>query len=114
MRGLRVRRIQLEGSPEEIALGTDAPHTVYLRGEGQKPQMVVMEPREVDGKTVLTNADLCRQVTFTEMRPELVVEIEEEEDDPPPVSEGADPAPKPPPAETPAPAPTSVAPAAGS
>jgi len=114
---------QLEGSPEEISLGTEEAHTVYLKGGDHQPQMVVMEPREVDGKQVLTNADLCRQVTFTEMRPELVVEIvddaaptEPEVAEPPassPVADPSDPAPVADPSDL-APAAPSVGPAAGS
>ncbi len=69
---------ELEDRREQISLGVDEAHTVFFKGGGFQPQMVVLESREVDGKRRLFNADLCRVVVFTEMRPELRIEVEEE------------------------------------
>jgi hypothetical protein len=80
---------QLEGSPQEVELGVDEPHTVYFKGGGYQPQMVVLESRDVDGERSLSHAELCREVVFTEVRPEVHVEVEEEDSPPAP----ADPAP---------------------
>ena len=41
---------QLEDRPEELKLGVDEAHTVYFKGGGYQPQMVVLESEEVDGK----------------------------------------------------------------
>jgi hypothetical protein len=69
----------LEEVPEELALRTDQPHTVFFKGGGYKNQMVVLESQE-DGETrVLQPADLCSQTTFVSMRPDLQLEAEEPE-----------------------------------
>ena len=44
--------------------------------------MVVLESQEVAGEYRLSNADLCRTMVFTEMRPELIIEIEDAGDGP--------------------------------
>jgi hypothetical protein len=67
----------LEGSPEDLSLRKDRPHTVFFKGGGYNTQMVVLESREVDGEPVLSPADLCKQVVFAEMQPEVRVELEE-------------------------------------
>ena len=69
---------ELDDRREQISLGVDEAHTVFFKGGGFQPLMVVLESREVDGKRRLSNADLCREVVFTEMRPELRIEVEEE------------------------------------
>jgi hypothetical protein len=69
---------RLEGSPQEVKLRVDDPHTVYFKGGGYHPQMVVLESREVDGKRRLSHSELCREVVFTEVTPELRVEVEED------------------------------------
>ena len=73
----------LEGHPDEIDLRTDQPHTFYFKGGDYRPQMVVLVASEVEGETRLT-PDLCREVVFAEMRPDVVVELEEEEPAPGP------------------------------
>ncbi len=72
---------ELEKHPDEIELRTDQPHTFYFKGGGYNPQMVVLVASEVEGEVKLT-PDLCSEVVFAEMRPDVVVELEEEE--PPP------------------------------
>jgi len=69
---------ELENDSGEISLGVDEAHTVFFKGGGYRPQMVVLESEEVDGKRRLSNADLCRETVFTEMQPELTLEVEEE------------------------------------
>jgi hypothetical protein len=69
---------ELEERREQISLGAEEAHTVFFKGGGYQAQMVVLESQEVDGEHRLTNADLCRDMVFTEMRPELTIELEDE------------------------------------
>lgn len=66
----------LAGGPDQIALRKDEPHTFYFKGGGHRTQMVVLESHEVGGELQLTPADLCEQVAFAQVQPELRVEIE--------------------------------------
>ncbi len=69
---------ELEGRPSELELSKDEAHTVYFKGGGYRTQMVVLESGEVDGEVRLSPADLCQEVVFAEMKPDVVVELEEE------------------------------------
>jgi hypothetical protein len=68
----------LEERPRELALAVREPHTLYFKGGGYRPQMVVLESREVDGKRVLSNADLCQNLVFTEVSPEVHMQVDPE------------------------------------
>jgi len=67
---------ELEGRPDEISLSVDEAHSVYFKGGPYPPQLVVMESQEVDGARQLSHADLCREVVFTEMAPEVHMEVD--------------------------------------
>jgi len=67
----------IEGSAKSLKLTKDQPHTVFVKGGGYQPQMVVFESRERDGKPVLDPVDLCSRVVFVEMQPELKIEVEQ-------------------------------------
>lgn len=73
---------ELEGRPQEVKLRVAEPHTVYFKGGSYRPQMVVLESQELDGKRVLSNADMCRTMVFTEMRPEVHMQVDTEEPTP--------------------------------
>jgi hypothetical protein len=66
---------ELERNPQELKLRTGEPHTLYLKGGGFRPQMLVLESPEVDGKRVLSNADLCQRLVFTPVSPEVRIEV---------------------------------------
>lgn len=68
----------LDETPEAIDLRQDQPHTVFFKGGGYKPQMVVLESEEVEGGHALTPVDLCTQTTFEEMDPEVHMEVDPE------------------------------------
>ena len=72
----------LEETPDSIALRKDEPHTVFFKGVGYQPQMVVLNSWEEDGRKRLTPTDLCAEVAFVAVRPEVHMEID------PQVSEG--------------------------
>ena len=68
----------VEGSPSELKLSKDEPHTVFLKGGGYQPQMLVFESREQDGERVLEPADLCSRVVLVEMQPDVKIEMDRE------------------------------------
>jgi hypothetical protein len=68
----------LEPTPSELVLRSDRPHTVFVKGEGYEPEMIVLESAERDGEHRLTPADVCLQPRFVGVRRELEVEVEEE------------------------------------
>jgi hypothetical protein len=67
---------ELEGRPQAVKLGSKEPHTLYLKGGGFRPQMVVLESQEADGKRVLSNADLCQRLVFTPVNPEVHIGVD--------------------------------------
>lgn len=78
-----VDKRRLEKTPDEIRLSKNEPHTIFLKGGGYQPQMVVLESQRVDGEYRLTPPDLCSQILVAEIEPALEMEVEE-----PDVSEG--------------------------
>jgi hypothetical protein len=69
----------LEETPDEIELSRDEPHTVFFKGGGYQPQMVVLESAEVDGRQRLEPSEPCAEVVFVKMRPELQIEVDPEQ-----------------------------------
>lgn len=67
---------ELEGRPDELSLRADEPHTFFFKGGGFETQMVVLEPKEVDGVASLAPAEVCSEVSFIEMQPDVQVEID--------------------------------------
>jgi hypothetical protein len=67
---------ELEGRRSELSLAVAEPHTLYFKGGSYRPQMVVLESREVDGERVLSNADLCQRLVFTEVSPEVRMRLD--------------------------------------
>ncbi len=67
---------RVEGTLKSLKLTVDEPHSVFLKGGGYQPQMVVFESRERDGKRVLDPVDLCSQLVFVEMQPEVKLELD--------------------------------------
>jgi hypothetical protein len=67
---------RLEGSPDSVELRADRPHTVFFKGGDYEPRMVVLESREVDGRSELAPADVCSETSFVPMQPQVEMEIE--------------------------------------
>ena len=67
---------RLDGSPDSVELRADRPHTVFFKGGDYEPRMVVLEPREVDGRSELAGADVCSETTFVPMQPKVEMELE--------------------------------------
>jgi hypothetical protein len=64
------------GEPRELKLRVGEPHTLYFKGGPYRPQMVVLESQEVDGRRRLSNADLCDSLVFTPVSPEVEIRVE--------------------------------------
>jgi hypothetical protein len=67
---------KLDGTPESIELRKDRAHTVFFKGGGYRPHMVVLNSEEVDGQPRLSPADICTETVFVETQPELQIEVE--------------------------------------
>ena len=69
----------VEGRPPDLSLRVDEAHTVYFKGGGYRPQMVVLESRDVDGEVQLAPQDLCREVVFVPMERQIHMAVDPEE-----------------------------------
>jgi len=67
---------KLERTPEAIELRADRAHTVFFKGGGYRPHMVVLSSEDVDGEPRLSPADICTEAVFVETRPEVQIEVE--------------------------------------
>jgi hypothetical protein len=67
---------KLEKTPESIELRKDQAHTVFFKGGGYQPQMVVLRSEDVDGEARLLPSDICTEAVFVETRPEVQIEVE--------------------------------------
>ncbi|MBW1688599.1 MAG: hypothetical protein JRS35_26485 [Deltaproteobacteria bacterium] len=67
---------KLEKTPESIDLRADEAHTVFFKGGGYPPQMVVLRSEDVDGEARLLPADVCTEAVFVETRPEVQIKVE--------------------------------------
>ena len=67
---------RLEGTPSEIALRRDQPHTLYFKGPGLVPELVVLNSEEVDGKATLSPSEVCVKPRYVQMGRELEMEID--------------------------------------
>ena len=59
-----------------LELAKDESHTVFFKGGGYQPQMLVLESREQDGEHVLAPADLCSRLVLIEMQPDVKIEVD--------------------------------------
>lgn len=69
---------ELEGPPRELKLPVKEAHTLFFKGGNYRSQMVVLESLERDGKRVLSNGDLCSNLVFTPVSPEVKLELDRE------------------------------------
>jgi hypothetical protein len=67
---------KLDRGSESIELRKDRAHTVYFKGGGYRPHMVVLDSEEVDGEKQLSPADVCTEAVFVETQPEVQIEVE--------------------------------------
>jgi len=79
---------RIDGVPEEIALSRDRPHTLFFKGPGLEPELIVVNSTEVDGKAALEPAEVCVQPRYKRVGRTLRVEIEPDVAAGPPGSDG--------------------------
>ena len=66
----------LDSVPDEIDLRADRPHTLFFRGEGYEPAMVVLESVDGERGPTLSPSNVCVELHFVERAQEIEVEIE--------------------------------------
>ena len=73
-------------TPAQLRVGRDEPHTVYLKREGYKPELVLLERHEAnDGIDFLTPADVARRLSpgpssDPELERRLKIEVDKPKD----------------------------------
>jgi hypothetical protein len=67
---------RLDELPPELDLRSDEPHTVFVKGPGIHPELVVLSSSEVNGRMWLSPSSICIQPRLLEVRRELEFEIE--------------------------------------
>jgi hypothetical protein len=78
---------RLDEIPAELTLRSDQPHTVFVKGPGIEPELVVLEHEEVEGRWLLSPPTLCVQPRLLEVRRELEIEIDRDVSAAPPSDE---------------------------
>ena len=68
----------LEEMPEAVELTVDEPHTLLFKGEGYRPELVVLETSEADGVPRLSPENVCVNPVYVGMGRQIEVEIEED------------------------------------
>ena len=66
----------LESVPSEIDLRADRPHTLFFRGEGYEPTMLVLESVDSGHGPALTPGNVCVKLNFVERNRDVEIEIE--------------------------------------
>jgi hypothetical protein len=66
---------RIDGVPESISLRRDRPHTLFFKGPGIEPELVVVNSTKVDGRSVLEPAELCVEPRYQRVGRELRIEI---------------------------------------
>ena len=66
---------KIRGVPAEVALRTDRPHTMFFKGPGIEPELVVLNQTTVAGRAALEPALVCVEPRYKQVRRKLEVEI---------------------------------------
>jgi len=72
----------VDGAPvdrtsDSIDLRTDQPHVLFIRGEGYKPAMVVLDIEETGNGPALSPRNLCLDLNLAKRSRKLEIEVEE-------------------------------------
>jgi hypothetical protein len=74
----------LDEVPRELVLSRDRPHKLYFKGPGYRPQLVILDPQELeDGRTGFAPGELCVELVPVALDRRLEVGVEEEVPTPP-------------------------------
>jgi len=78
---------RLDELPPELDLRRDRPHTIFLKGPGIAPELVVLSSEEVAGVSTLSPASVCVHPRLLDVRRRLEIEIDPEVSATPPSGE---------------------------
>lgn len=67
---------RIDGVPDSIALSRDRPHTLFFKGPGIEPELVVVNSRVVDGRAALEPAELCVEPRYKRVGRKVRIEID--------------------------------------
>jgi len=67
---------RLEKLPSDLTMRSDQPHTLYFKGPGLVPELVVLNSEEVDGKATLSPSEVCVKPRYVQVGRELEMEID--------------------------------------
>jgi len=67
---------RIDGVPESIKLRRDRPHTLFFKGPGIEPELVVVNSTVVDGRSTLEPAELCVEPRYERVGRKVKIEIE--------------------------------------
>lgn len=67
---------RLETQPSGLTMRSDMPHTLYFKGPGLVPELIVLNSEEVDGKATLSPSEVCVKPRYVQMGRELEMEID--------------------------------------
>jgi hypothetical protein len=66
---------RIDGVPEEIKLRRDRPHTLFFKGPGLEPELVVLNSTKVDGDAALEPAEVCVHPRYKRVGRTVQIEI---------------------------------------
>lgn len=67
---------RLEGPPPTVDLRSDRPHTLYFKGPGMVPELVVVNSEKVGRKSTLSPSHVCVKPRYVQAGRELEMEID--------------------------------------
>ena len=67
---------RLDELPSALELRSDQPHTLYFKGPGVVPELVVLNSEEVEGKARLSPSEVCVKPRYVGVTRELTLEID--------------------------------------
>jgi len=67
---------RIDGTPSELALSKDEPHTLYFKGPGLVPELVVLNSEEVAGESALSPGEVCVKPRYVQVHREVEMEID--------------------------------------
>ncbi len=67
---------RLDGTPSELVLRSDQPHTLYFKGPGIVPELVILNSEEVEGKARLSPGEVCVKPRYVHVRREVEMQID--------------------------------------
>jgi len=75
----------LDEPPPALDLRSDRPHTLYFKGPGLVPELVVLNSGKMDGKAKLSPSEVCVKPRYVQVGRELEMKIDPNVSTAPPV-----------------------------